>query len=149
MNELIYQFVYIFRMKKRNCLLAAHVEIRNSLELFPSSCPLLCLASCVGAMELLPVHDPTAPVPWRQRSQVPLRSQKSVTEDPVKTHSIPRQIPERAWYMNPVFLVPIGGILPFAAVLNEPFFYSRLNQLFYIYGFLFWSSLSSSSSVLK
>ncbi|XVE71267.1 hypothetical protein DITRI_Ditri10aG0137300 [Diplodiscus trichospermus] len=65
---------------------------------------------------------------------------KPVMEDPVKTCSIPRQIPKRAWYMNPVFSILIGGILPFGAVFNELFFILAsicLNQLIYIYGFLF------------
>uniref|UniRef100_A0A0D3GYA4 Transmembrane 9 superfamily member n=1 Tax=Oryza barthii TaxID=65489 RepID=A0A0D3GYA4_9ORYZ len=39
---------------------------------------------------------------------------KPAIEDPVKTNKIPRQIPEQAWYMNPIFSILIGGILPFA-----------------------------------
>ncbi|XP_057968095.1 transmembrane 9 superfamily member 7-like [Malania oleifera] len=61
-------------------------------------------------------------------------------EDPVKTNKIPRQIPEQAWYMNPVFSVLIGGILPFGAVFIELFFILTsiwLNQFYYIFGFLF------------
>ena len=39
-------------------------------------------------------------------------------EDPVKTNKIPRQIPQQAWYMQPLFSMLIyGGILPFDAVL--------------------------------
>lgn len=40
----------------------------------------------------------------------------------VKTNKIPRKIPEQAWYMNPVFSIWIGGILPFGAVFIELFF---------------------------
>jgi len=40
----------------------------------------------------------------------------------VRTNKIPRQIPEQAWYMNPVFSVLIGGILPFGSVFIELFF---------------------------
>ncbi|OMO90680.1 Nonaspanin (TM9SF) [Corchorus olitorius] len=47
---------------------------------------------------------------------------KPMIEDPVKTNSIPSQIPKRAWYMNPVFSILIGGILPFGAVFNEVVF---------------------------
>ncbi len=43
-------------------------------------------------------------------------------QDPVRTNKIPRQIPEQAWYMNPVFSVLIGGILPFGSVFIELFF---------------------------
>ncbi|KAJ3693342.1 hypothetical protein LUZ60_008822 [Juncus effusus] len=65
---------------------------------------------------------------------------KPAFEDPVKTNKIPRQIPEQAWYMNPVFSILIGGILPFGAVFIELFFILTsiwLNQFYYIFGFLF------------
>ncbi|XP_058073931.1 transmembrane 9 superfamily member 7-like isoform X2 [Magnolia sinica] len=65
---------------------------------------------------------------------------KPAIEDPVKTNKIPRQIPEPAWYMHPVFSILIGGILPFGAVFIELFFILTsiwLNQFYYIFGFLF------------
>ncbi|KAJ8477617.1 hypothetical protein OPV22_021344 [Ensete ventricosum] len=65
---------------------------------------------------------------------------KPAPEDPVKTNKIPRQIPEQAWYMNPVFSILIGGILPFGAVFIELFFILTsiwLHQFYYIFGFLF------------
>lgn len=65
---------------------------------------------------------------------------KQAIEDPVKTNKIPRQIPEQAWYMNPIFSILIGGILPFGAVFIELFFILTsiwLNQYYYIFGFLF------------
>ncbi|ONK70465.1 uncharacterized protein A4U43_C05F34000 [Asparagus officinalis] len=65
---------------------------------------------------------------------------KPALEDPVKTNKIPRQIPEQAWYMNPIFSILIGGILPFGAVFIELFFILTsiwLNQFYYIFGFLF------------
>ncbi|KAH7660080.1 transmembrane 9 superfamily member 2/4 protein [Dioscorea alata] len=65
---------------------------------------------------------------------------KPVIEDPVRTNKIPRQIPEQAWYMNPIFSMLIGGILPFGAVFIELFFILTsiwLNQFYYIFGFLF------------
>ncbi|KAK1275849.1 hypothetical protein QJS04_geneDACA003845 [Acorus gramineus] len=65
---------------------------------------------------------------------------KPPVEDPVKTNKIPRQIPEQAWYMNPVFSILIGGILPFGAVFIELFFILTsiwLHQFYYIFGFLF------------
>ncbi|KAL1544678.1 Transmembrane 9 superfamily member 8 [Salvia divinorum] len=64
---------------------------------------------------------------------------KAAMEDPVKTNKIPRQIPEQAWYMNPIFSILIGGILPFGAVFIELFFILTsiwLNQFYYIFGFL-------------
>lgn len=65
---------------------------------------------------------------------------KPPMEDPVKTNKIPRQIPEQAWYMKPVFSILVGGILPFGAVFIELFFILTsiwLNQFYYIFGFLF------------
>ncbi|CAG7891456.1 unnamed protein product [Brassica rapa] len=65
---------------------------------------------------------------------------KPPVDDPVKTNKIPRQIPEQAWYMNPIFSILIGGILPFGAVFIELFFILTsiwLNQFYYIFGFLF------------
>lgn len=60
-------------------------------------------------------------------------------EDPVRTNKIPRQIPEQPWYMNQVFSVLIGGILPFGAVFIELFFILTsmwLHQFYYLFGFL-------------
>lgn len=65
---------------------------------------------------------------------------KPAAEDPVRTNKIPRQVPEQAWYMQPVFSILIGGILPFGAVFIELFFILTsiwLNQFYYIFGFLF------------
>ncbi|KAK8991741.1 hypothetical protein V6N11_062737 [Hibiscus sabdariffa] len=65
---------------------------------------------------------------------------KPTMEDPVKTNKIPRQIPQQPWYMNRIFSVLIGGILPFGAVFIELFFILTsiwLNQFYYIFGFLF------------
>ncbi|XP_048444420.1 transmembrane 9 superfamily member 8-like [Pyrus x bretschneideri] len=65
---------------------------------------------------------------------------KPALEDPVETNEVPRQIPEQAWYMNPVFSILVGGILTFGAVFNELYFILTsiwLNQLYYIFGFLF------------
>lgn len=64
---------------------------------------------------------------------------KPAPEDPVRTNKIPRQIPEQQWYMNPVFSVLIGGILPFGAVFIELFFILTsmwLHQFYYLFGFL-------------
>jgi transmembrane 9 superfamily protein 2/4 len=65
---------------------------------------------------------------------------KLLADDPVRTNKIPRQIPEQAWYMRPVFSILIGGILPFGAVFIELFFIVTSiwqDQFYYIFGFLF------------
>ena len=45
------------------------------------------------------------------------RAPGSRAQDPVRTNKIPRQIPEQPWYMNPLFSILIGGILPFGELL--------------------------------
>jgi len=70
---------------------------------------------------------------------------KPVPENPVRTNQIPRQIPEQVWYMNPIFSILMGGILPFGAVFIELFFILSsiwLHQLYYIFGFFSSSSPS-------
>ncbi|KAE8677816.1 Transmembrane 9 superfamily member 6 [Hibiscus syriacus] len=65
---------------------------------------------------------------------------KPAIEDTVKTNKIPRQIPKRVWYMNSVFFILIGGILPFGVIFIELFFILTsiwLHQFYYIFGFLF------------
>mmetsp|Transcript_33876 Transcript_33876/g.46916 ORF Transcript_33876/g.46916 Transcript_33876/m.46916 type:complete len:644 (-) Transcript_33876:53-1984(-) len=65
---------------------------------------------------------------------------KPALEDPVRTNKIPRQIPEQAWYMHPLFSILVGGILPFGAVFIELFFILTsmwLHQFYYLFGFLF------------
>jgi len=64
---------------------------------------------------------------------------KDAEEIKVRTNQIPRQIPEQVWYMNPLFSVLMGGILPFGAVFIELFFILSsiwLHQFYYIFGFL-------------
>ena len=54
-------------------------------------------------------------------------------------NSIPRQIPDPAWYGNPVFLVPLSGILPFGSIFIELYFIftSYWNyKFYYVYGFM-------------
>jgi len=67
-------------------------------------------------------------------------NKKPVSDNPVRTNQIPRQIPEQLWYMHPVFSILMGGILPFGAVFIELFFILSAiwgQQFYYIFGFLF------------
>eukprot|EP00884_Botryococcus_braunii_P008276 jgi/Botrbrau1/1744/Bobra.0217s0002.1 len=64
---------------------------------------------------------------------------KPPPDDPVRTNKIPRQVPDQAWYMSPVFSILVGGILPFGAVFIELFFILTsmwLHQFYYLFGFL-------------
>lgn len=65
---------------------------------------------------------------------------QAAIEFPVGTNQIPRLIPERAWYNNPVSASLLGGLLPFAAVFIELHFIMGAlwgNEIYYVFGFLF------------
>jgi len=65
---------------------------------------------------------------------------KDKIEPPVATNTIPRFIPPQVWYMHPVIVNAVGGVLPFGAVFIEVFFILSaiwLHQIYYLFGFLF------------
>eukprot|EP00005_Dracoamoeba_jomungandri_P004996 CAMPEP_0174257140 /NCGR_PEP_ID=MMETSP0439-20130205/6298_1 /TAXON_ID=0 /ORGANISM="Stereomyxa ramosa, Strain Chinc5" /LENGTH=515 /DNA_ID=CAMNT_0015340081 /DNA_START=34 /DNA_END=1578 /DNA_ORIENTATION=- len=47
---------------------------------------------------------------------------KKSFKPPVRVNQIPRQIPDQVWYMQPLFSILMGGILPFGAIFIELFF---------------------------
>jgi transmembrane 9 superfamily protein 2/4 len=60
-------------------------------------------------------------------------------EFPVKTSSIPRQIPDQPWFMGIPFTFMIGGILPFGACFVELYFIMAsvwMEFYYYVFGFL-------------
>tara|TARA_B100000524_G_scaffold137816_1_gene68980 strand:+ start:1574 stop:3445 length:1872 start_codon:yes stop_codon:yes gene_type:complete len=60
-------------------------------------------------------------------------------EPPVKTNMVPRVIPSQAWYLNLLFTMLVGGILPFGAVFIELYFIMSsvwLQRFYYVFGFL-------------
>jgi transmembrane 9 superfamily protein 2/4 len=60
-------------------------------------------------------------------------------EFPVKTSSIPRQIPDQPWFMGVPFTLMIGGILPFGACFVELYFILAsvwMDYYYYVFGFL-------------
>merc|ERR1711966_118944 len=64
---------------------------------------------------------------------------RELKEPPVKTNMVPRVIPSQAWYLNLLFTMLIGGILPFGAVFIELFFIMSsvwLQRFYYVFGFL-------------
>merc|ERR1712063_126499 len=64
---------------------------------------------------------------------------KPTIELPVRTNSIPRQIPKQPCFFRPLTTCAIGGILPFGAGITELFFIMSslwLHQFYYLFGFL-------------
>ena len=60
-------------------------------------------------------------------------------EFPVKTSSIPRQIPDQPWFMGWFFTLVIGGILPFGSCFVELYFILAsvwMSYYYYVFGFL-------------
>eukprot|EP00002_Diphylleia_rotans_P008454 TRINITY_DN182_c0_g3_i1.p1 TRINITY_DN182_c0_g3~~TRINITY_DN182_c0_g3_i1.p1 ORF type:complete len:637 (-),score=136.16 TRINITY_DN182_c0_g3_i1:126-2036(-) len=65
---------------------------------------------------------------------------KEPPTDPVRTNTMPRQIPDQQWYMHPTATILMGGILPFGAIFIELYFIMTSmwqHQFYYIFGFLF------------
>ncbi|XP_066587794.1 transmembrane 9 superfamily member 2 [Prorops nasuta] len=64
---------------------------------------------------------------------------KRPLEHPVRTNQIPRQIPERSFYTQPIPGVIMGGVLPFGCIFIQLFFILNSlwsSQVYYMFGFL-------------
>uniref|UniRef100_A0A6B2KZX5 Transmembrane 9 superfamily member n=1 Tax=Arcella intermedia TaxID=1963864 RepID=A0A6B2KZX5_9EUKA len=73
-----------------------------------------------------------------------LGSRLAYRQEPIKLPGtvaiIKKPIPDQKWYMNPVFSVMMGGILPFGAIFIELFFIMSsiwLHRYYFLFGFLF------------
>eukprot|EP01089_Gocevia_fonbrunei_P013918 TRINITY_DN3680_c0_g3_i1.p1 TRINITY_DN3680_c0_g3~~TRINITY_DN3680_c0_g3_i1.p1 ORF type:complete len:360 (+),score=58.90 TRINITY_DN3680_c0_g3_i1:757-1836(+) len=59
-------------------------------------------------------------------------------ELPFRISQVPRQIPEKKWYMHPAVHVALGGILPFGSIFIEMYFvFTSFYKYYYVYGFMF------------
>ncbi|KAG0366920.1 hypothetical protein BGZ54_004697 [Gamsiella multidivaricata] len=57
---------------------------------------------------------------------------------PCRVHPIPRPIPEKIWYAEPIVVIALGGILPFASIFIEIYFLFTSfwsYKVYYVYGF--------------
>jgi transmembrane 9 superfamily member 3 len=60
-------------------------------------------------------------------------------EPPCRVNSIPRPIPVPSWYCNPLFVVPVAGLLPFGSIFIEMYFIFTAfwsYKFYYVYGFM-------------
>ena len=54
-----------------------------------------------------------------------------------KFHS--RPIPEKKWFMEPLVIIPLGGVLPFGSIFIEMYFIFTsfwAYKIYYVYGFM-------------
>eukprot|EP01135_Chromosphaera_perkinsii_P004915 Nk52_evm20s304 gene=Nk52_evmTU20s304 len=59
--------------------------------------------------------------------------------NPCRVNPVPRPIPEKKWYMEPLSIVILGGILPFASIFIETHFILTSFwkfRLYYVFGFM-------------
>jgi len=66
------------------------------------------------------------------------RNWNGVPNNPCRVKTIPRPIPEKAWYCSPGVIGVVGGLLPFGSIFIETYFVftSIWNyKVYYVYGF--------------
>ncbi|GAB5591834.1 hypothetical protein Unana1_06734 [Umbelopsis nana] len=59
---------------------------------------------------------------------------------PCRVNPIPRPIPEKVWYAEPLVVIALGGILPFGSIFIEMYFIFTsfwTYKIYYVYGFMF------------
>ncbi|KAL6043065.1 Transmembrane 9 superfamily member 1 [Balamuthia mandrillaris] len=56
---------------------------------------------------------------------------------PCRVNQVPRQIPEKKWYLQPWVHVALGGVLPFGSIFIEMYFiFTSFYKYYYVYGFM-------------
>ncbi|KAL7754226.1 hypothetical protein RI367_000207 [Sorochytrium milnesiophthora] len=66
------------------------------------------------------------------------RNYSGVANFPCRVNPIPRPVPERLWYTEPIPVMLLGGLLPFLAIFIEMYFiFSSFftYKVYYVYGF--------------
>ncbi|PRP79812.1 hypothetical protein PROFUN_12484, partial [Planoprotostelium fungivorum] len=59
--------------------------------------------------------------------------------NPCRINPVPRQIPEKRWYLSPSAVVLLGGLLPFGSIFIENYFVFTSfwhYKYYYVYGFM-------------
>jgi transmembrane 9 superfamily protein 3 len=58
---------------------------------------------------------------------------------PCRVNAVPRPIPEKKWFMEPLIIVLLGGVLPFGSIFIEMYFIFTsfwAYKIYYVYGFM-------------
>ena len=56
-----------------------------------------------------------------------------------RVNAVPRPIPEKKWFMEPLIIIMLGGILPFGSIFIEMYFIFTsfwAYKIYYVYGFM-------------
>jgi len=67
------------------------------------------------------------------------RNWNGTADNPCRINPVPRQIPEKKWYLHPLVNVLLGGILPFGSIFIEMYFMFTAfwhYKYYYVYGFM-------------
>ncbi|CRL02640.1 CLUMA_CG015777, isoform A [Clunio marinus] len=60
-------------------------------------------------------------------------------DHPCRVNAVPRPIPEKKWFMEPLVITLLGGILPFGSIFIEMYFIFTsfwAYKIYYVYGFM-------------
>ncbi|XP_059620555.1 transmembrane 9 superfamily member 3 [Phlebotomus argentipes] len=58
---------------------------------------------------------------------------------PCRVNAVPRPIPEKKWFMEPLVIILLGGVLPFGSIFIEMYFIFTsfwAYKIYYVYGFM-------------
>merc|ERR1719295_1647709 len=58
---------------------------------------------------------------------------------PCRINAVPRPIPEKKWFMEPLVIIMLGGVLPFGSIFIEMYFIFTsfwAYKIYYVYGFM-------------
>merc|ERR1712045_971217 len=67
------------------------------------------------------------------------RNLSGTPDYPCRVNAVPRPIPEKKWFMEPLVIVMLGGILPFGSIFIEMYFIFTsfwAYKIYYVYGFM-------------
>lgn len=67
------------------------------------------------------------------------RNLASTADNPCRVNPLPRPIPEKKWFMEPLVIVLLGGVLPFGSIFIEMYFIFTsfwAYKIYYVFGFM-------------
>lgn len=67
------------------------------------------------------------------------RNVNGLADNPCRVNPIPRTIPDKKWFMEPLVIILLGGVLPFGSIFIEMYFIFTsfwAYKIYYVYGFM-------------